>query len=82
MPNDKQHKFRVISTVGINLKIDASMEDEGVFWTDADGEVTKTAVVIQSSNTSLLFQVPELSPGAYSLSIATRLGNHVNHGSK
>ena len=78
-PEDGSLKpFNVISMAGINLKIDSSMEDEGIFWTNSSGEVTKTSVVIQSSNASLLFQVPELSPGSYSLSIATRLGNHVN----
>lgn len=45
--------FKVLSISGINLKINALKEDEGVFQTNPQGETTKTAVVIRKSNISL-----------------------------
>ena len=76
-PGDGSFKpFHVLSAVGVNLKIDAAAEDEGVFWTNPQGAITKTPVVSFSTNTRLQFQIPQLEPGTYSLSIATRLGNH------
>ena len=64
----------VISVTGINLKIDPDEPDEGVFWTDPEGKTTKSEAVFQSSNSKLLFQIPDLAPGAYKVSIEVRLG--------
>lgn len=68
--------FHLLSLTGVNLKIDAAKEDEGAFWSDKEGAVTKTSVIGHNTNTALEFQVPDLAPGIYSISIATRLGNH------
>ena len=67
----------VLSMSGINLKIDTAADDEGVFWTNSRGDVTKTSVITRNTGTSLQFQVPALEPETYSLSVATRLGNHI-----
>lgn len=67
----------IIGIIGINLKIDATADDEGVFWIDEQGKVTKTDLITMSTNTALQFQIPELAPGMYGISIAARLGNHV-----
>jgi nucleoid DNA-binding protein len=63
----------VISVTGINLKIDTHAPDEGVFWTDAGGKTTKTETILRNSNSALLFQIPDLAPGLYTVSIAVRL---------
>ncbi len=52
------------------------MEDEGVFWTDSQGAITKTPLITQNSSSMLNLQVPELEPGNYIIAISTRLGNH------
>lgn len=74
--NELFKPLHVLSLTGVNLKIDTAQDDEGVFWQDPQGAVTKTAVISHNTNMALQFQVPELTPGTYSLSIATRLGNH------
>lgn len=67
----------VLSFSGINLKINTAEEDEGIFWTNPQGEKTKTTVIIQNSNVGCTLQVPELPPGTYLVSIAVRLKNHL-----
>ena len=66
----------VLSMTGINLKIDTAVDDEGIFWTNPQGEITKTQVVTHTTSTSLQFQIPVLTPAIYSQAISTRLGNH------
>jgi nucleoid DNA-binding protein len=69
--------LEVLSFSGINLKINAAEEDEGVFWTNPQGEKTKTTVIVQNTNVCCMLQVPELPPETYLVSIAVRLKNHL-----
>ena len=75
--NESFSPSNIISISGINLKIDAEMEDEGVFWKDSQGAVTKASVITHNTSTLLQFQIPELEAGAYSLYVSTRIGNHL-----
>ena len=72
----KHHSTNILIFKGINLKFDEAAEDEGVFWTDKDGNSVRTDCLTVITAKKLHFQIPELAPGEYTVSIATRLGNH------
>ncbi len=65
----------VVSMEGVNLKFNPQAEDEGIFWIGG-GAPVRTETIITNTASSVKLQIPELAPGDYSLSIATRLGNH------
>ncbi|MBI9102187.1 MAG: DUF4469 domain-containing protein [Spirochaetales bacterium] len=74
--------FHAMSLTGVNLKVDTEMEDEGVFWEDSQGTITKTPVITYNTSSLLQLQTPELAPGKYTVSVVARLGNHVLRSTK
>lgn len=70
------HSTNVIIMNGLNLKFNPENDDEGIFWINNAGESFKTTSFSTNTNTAIHFQIPELVPGEYSVTVATRLGNH------
>jgi len=62
---------------GSNLKVDAEMEDEGLFWEDSQGARVKTTAISHNTTGTMHYIIPNLEPGDYVIIIATRLGNHI-----
>lgn len=76
-PEDKKfHCTNILVFKGLNLKVDESVEDEGIFWIDKTGKSVRTECLTVNSAKKLHLQIPELDPGDYTVEIATRLGNH------
>lgn len=55
--------------VGEELKFDASQSDEGIFFIGADGVDTRVAVIASATEGQLMFMVPALAAGDYTLEV-------------
>lgn len=54
---------------GEELKFDQSQADEGVFFVAADGTETRVEVIASLTEGQLMFQVPALARGEYSVAV-------------
>ena len=55
--------------VGENLKFDKDNPDEGIFFIAEDSTETKVSIVPKRFNGQLLFSIPALTPGNYTLEV-------------
>jgi len=70
----------VAEVKGLYLDCDSADETQGVFFVDKTNAARKADVVHKSSGTSVLFRVPRLAPGAYSLIVRRGFGKEVREG--
>lgn len=66
----------IIAISGQNLKCDCQKQDEGVFWTNEEGNAERSSLLIDNTTSMLKLQIPQLPTGDYQLSVTSRLGNH------
>lgn len=65
---------------GFRLKVDLAQPDEGIFFVAADRSATRVTQVMDNSPRRLIFMVPELAPGDYTLQIRARFGADLRTG--
>ncbi len=65
---------------GVNLDFDGNDEAQGVYFVGAADALIKAEVVHRLRGSTVLFKVPELSPGAYSLVVRRGFGNEIREG--
>jgi hypothetical protein len=61
--------------IGRNLEFDAADPTQGVFFLDAGGVATRVAAMIWNKERHLIFTVPVLASGAYTLEVRAMLNN-------
>lgn len=62
--------------LGHRLKFDAADALQGIFFRAADGTETRVTVVGRNKPAELMFMVPELAPGAYTVHVRVAWGDN------
>lgn len=68
---------------GHRLKIDPDDETQGIFFVNADGDLTRVTLLAENSPAKLIFEIPpDLAPGGHRLVVQTPDGSHGLHWDK
>jgi len=60
--------------VGEELKFNPANAAEGIFFTAANGTATKVTVIASRTEGKLMFSIPALAPGSYTLEVRKGYG--------